>query len=258
MKKFLAIGAACAVAFGTASTAQGGVEATDAAGNFIVLDADFNPSASSTRRTITPANLNIDISFGNKRTGNPFPRTAAFDLALPRGSAFNGAEFPQCPLPASAEQVATDRCERGTRVGTGGAVIDARGLGVQEPVVASMTVYNGAPNGTRPTLILIAKATVNGQPLAAEINLEWTRGRFALFDPTPDTPLGLAYSFSSVNLDIGATLRTRLRGRRVAIPLFYTPRTCPRKGWTFSFNHTDANNGRIAAGDLQSCVQLRD
>jgi hypothetical protein len=258
MKKFLAVGAVCAVAFGTASTAQGGVEATDAAGNFIVLDADFNPSASSTRRTITPANLNIDISFGNKRTGNPFPSTAAFDLALPRGTAFNGAEFPQCPLPATSAETGADRCSNDAKVGTGGAVIDARALGVQEPVVATMTVFNGAPNGTKPTLILLAKATVNGQPLSAEINLEWTRGRFALFNPTPDTPLGLAYSFSSVNLDIGATLKTRLRGRRVSIPLFYTPRTCPRRGWVFSFNHADANGGRIAAPDRQPCVQLRD
>jgi len=258
MRKFLAIGAVCAIALGVAGTAQGGVEATDANGNFIVLDADLNPAASSTRKTITPANLNVDISFGNKRTGNPFPATAGFDLALPRGTVFNGAEFPQCPLPANQNEVATDRCDKGTRVGTGGAVIDARALGVQEPVVATMTVYNGAPNGTKPTLILIAKATVNGQPLAAEINIEWTRGRFSLFDPTPDTPLGLSYSFSSVNLDVGAILKTRLRGRRVAIPLFYTPRTCPRKGWVFSFNHTDANGGKIAAPDRQPCVQLKD
>src|SRR5215213_5353834 len=164
MRKYLAIGAACAVALGVTGTAQGGVEATDTNGNFIVLDADLNPAASSTRKTITPANLNVDISFGNKRTGNPFPATAGFDLALPRGTVFNGAEFPQCPLPANQNEVATDRCDKGTRVGTGGAVIDARALGVQEPVVATMTVYNGAPNGTKPTLILIAKATVNGQP----------------------------------------------------------------------------------------------
>src|SRR3954470_993694 len=121
MRKYLAVGAACAVALGAAGTAQAGVEATDANGNFIVLDADYNPPATS-----SPAALSLDLSFGNKRSGSPFPQTRTFDFAGPRGGVYNGKLFPRCPLPTGPQDIATDRCAKKTQIGTGDAVIDAR------------------------------------------------------------------------------------------------------------------------------------
>lgn len=256
MRKLIAAGALCAVAFGAVGTAQAGVEATDANGNFIVLDADFNPPATSTKTRVGAANLNLDISFGNKRSGSPFPATDTFDLALPRGTRYNGRLFPKCPLPATPQEVGADRCARNTQVGKGGAVIDARTLGVQEPVVATLAAYNGALRQGKPTQILIAKATVGGNPISGEIDVVYSNGRFSEFNDVPGVqPAG--YSFSSLNLDAGALLKTKVRGRTALISLIETPRSCPLKGWTFSFNHTDTNGNKILAPDQQPCVKVK-
>jgi hypothetical protein len=251
MRKFLAAGAVCAVALGAAGTAQAGVEATDANGNFIVLDADYNPPA-----TNSAAALNLDLSFGNKRSGGPFPQTRTFDFAPPRGGVYNGKLFPKCPLPTTPQEIATDRCAKNTQVGTGGAVVDARNLGVQEPVVATLTVYNGALRQGKPTQVILAKSTLNGQPLTAEIDLVYSAGRFSQFsDVQGATPI--AYSFSSFNLTEAAVVKTKVRGRKVLVSLIGTPKSCPSKGWVFTFNHTDTNGNKIAAPDRQPCVKVR-
>jgi hypothetical protein len=251
MRKFLAAGAVCAVALGAAGTAQAGVEATDANGNFIVLDADYNPPA-----THSAAGMNIDLSFGNKRTGGPFPQTQTFDFAPPRGGVYNGKLFPKCALPTSPQDVGTDRCAKNTQVGTGGAVIDARNLGVQEPVVAVLTVYNGALRQGKPTQVILAKATVGGQPIESEIDLVYAGGRFSAFNDVPGAQAS-GYSYSSFNLTEAAVLKTKVKGRKVLVSLIGTPRSCPSKGWVFTFTHTDTNGNKIAAPDRQPCVKVR-
>ena len=257
MRTYLAIGAACAVAIGAAGTAQAGTEAIDSSGNFIVLDADFNPPATSTRKLAGAANLNLNISFGNKRSGSPFPATQSFDLGLPRGSVYNGKLFPRCPLPKTTEEIATDRCDKTTQIGTGGAVIDARNLGVQEPVVATLSVFNGELRQNKPTQIIQAKATVNGSPISSEINVVYSGGKLTQFRDVPGaTPS--AFSYSSFNLDVGAIFKDKVPGRKARlVSLIETPRSCPSKGWVFTFNHLDTNGNRIAAPDRQPCVKVK-
>jgi hypothetical protein len=251
MRKYLAAGAVCAVALGVAGTAQAGVEATDANGNFIVLDADYNPPA-----THSATGLTVDLSFGNKRSGGPFPQTQTFDFAGPRGGVYNGKLFPKCALPTSQQDIATDRCAKNTQIGTGGAVIDARNLGVQEPVVATLTVYNGALRQGKPTQVILAKATVGGQPINSEIDLVYAGGRFSEFNDAQGTST-IPYSFSSFNLAEAAVLKTKIRGKTALVSLLGTPRSCPSKGWVFTFTHTDTNGNKIAAADRQPCVKVR-
>jgi hypothetical protein len=254
MRKYLAAGAVCAVAFGAVGTAQAGVEATDASGNFVVLDMDFNPPATSTKTVPGAASLGLNISFGNKRSGSPFPATQTFDLTVPGGGAYNGKFFPKCPLPKTPEDI-TAGCPKATQIGTGTAVIDARNLGVQEPIAATLTVYNGALRQGKATERILANATVGGSPITSELDVVYSGNKFSQFsDIQGATSIG--YSYSSFNLDVGAVLKTKVHGKTTVIPLITTPRNCPAKGWPFTFTTTDTNGNKITATDRQPCVKV--
>ena len=249
MRKLIAVGAACAAALGAVATAQAGVEAQDANGNFIVLDADFSPPATSSR-SVKVTTINYDVSFGNKRTGDPFPATEKLILGLPRGTKYNASKFATCEGSFETQV----QCDSDEQIGEGGAVIDARRLGVSEPVIATVEAFNGPKRDGKPTLILVAKSSVNGSPIEAQINFVYTRGGLELFYTT-DTRIG--YSFSSFNLDLGAYVKAKVPGRRAkTTSLIQAPKTCPRKGWAFTLFHQDPNGGTIVAPDRQPCVKI--
>jgi hypothetical protein len=249
MKKLIAAGAICAAALGAVATAQAGPEAQDANGNFIVYDADFAPPATGKGVKVTTATF--DVSFGNKKTGAPFPQTEKLNLVMPKGTKYNGTKFPKCGVKADN----TLDCGKDARVGKGTAVIDARALGIQDPVKADVTAYNGPLRNKKATLILHAQATVNGQPLEAGIDFQWTGKALELFY-TDNTRI--AYSFSSFHLDLGAYFKSKTSGNpAVTTSLIQPPKTCTSKGWAFSLFHADAAGNTITAPDVQPCVRVK-
>jgi hypothetical protein len=249
MRKLIAVGAVCATALGVVGAAQAGVEARDANGNFIVFDADFSPPA--TGKAVKVTGLNMNVSFGNKRNGQPFPQTERLAISLPKGSKYNGTKFPKCPLNDQGQPA----CNKEAQVGKGGAIIDARALCIQEPVVATVVAYNGPLRDGNPTLLLDASATVNGQPLQAAIDFVWTQGRFELIPPTGSR---IPYSFASFDLDLGAYFKSKVTGRKATTTsLIQPPKTCPSRGWAFSLLHQDPAQTTIVAPDRQPCVKVK-
>jgi hypothetical protein len=260
MKKYAAVATAlCALALG--ATAYAGPEARDASGNYVVLDAAFNPAASSTKRTASAVVSQINVSLGNKKSGSPFPAGPDFKLTMPKGTVFNGRDLPQCPLARNANEVAeTNRCGTLQRVGGGDATVDGRVLGVQDPIQASLTAYNGALHNGNPTLVVFAEATVGGNPIAAEIDLEWKNGALTYFDAVGDASGRAPYSFSSFNLNTGRVYAFKgKKGRTTRISLWEAPEKCPRLGWAFSLAFTKpAANLNLTARDTAPCVQFKD
>jgi hypothetical protein len=262
MKKLAICGAAatCTAALCFTAAATAGPEARDASGNYAVLDAAFSPPASSTGKTVSAVNLLFNVSLGNKKTGAPFPSGPDFKLTLPKGTVFNGAELPQCPLPASPEEVGDQsRCGTLQRVGGGETVIDASALGATEPILASLTAYNGKKHNGHPTLLVFAEGTGAAEGIKAEIGLEWTKGGFAYFDTSGSAEDRAPYSFSSFDLGIGRIYKFKVKHRTVKVPLFEAPRKCSRSGWTFALNFTKPSAGlNLTARDASPCLRLVD
>lgn len=249
MRKLIAASAVCAAAFGAVATAQAGPEASDANGNFVVYDADFSPPATGKGVKVTSATF--DVSFGNKRTGAPFPTTQTLALNMPSGTKYNGLKFPQCE--ANGDNAPT--CGENAEVGEGDAVIDARALGVQEPVKATVKAYNGPPREGKATLILLAEANVGGNRLEAEIPFVWTGRAFELFTRTGNR---IAYSFSSFHLELGAFFKSKTPGNKaVTTSLLQAPKSCTSRGWAFSLAHGDSAGNTITASDRQPCLRVR-
>ena len=252
MRKLIAVGAACAAALGAVTTAQAGVEAQDSTGNgnFIVLDADFAPPTNRSR-SVKVSSISYNVSFGNKRTGSPFPQTERLSLGLPKGTKYNAAKFPKCEGTFETQV----QCDEDEQVGGGGAVIDARNLGVQEPVIATVEAFNGPLREGNPTLVLVAKGTVNGSPIEAQINFVYTRGALELFYSTDSR---IAYSFSSFNLELGAAFKSKTPGNKaVTTSLINAPKTCPSRGFAFTLLHQDPAGTTIAASDRQPCIKVK-
>ena len=248
MRKFIATSAVCAAAFGAVATAHAGPEASDANGNTIVYDADFSPPA--TGKSVKVTSATFDVSFANKRTGAPFPQTDRLVLNMPTGTKYNGLKFPQCDVAADGSL----DCKKENEVGDGQAVIDARALGVQDPVKATVKAYNGPKRNGKPTLVLLAEANVNGARLGAEIDFQWTGRAFEMFLPGGSR---IAYSFSSFHLDLGAYFKSKVPGNKaVTTSLLQAPKTCTSRGWAFSLVHGDPSGTTITATDRQPCLRL--
>jgi hypothetical protein len=252
----LCAAAACLGALGVAGSASAGPEADDSAGNFLVLDADFTPPASSTKKAASAVALNFHASFGNKKTGAPFPAAPTVSLATPKGTVFNGDSFPQCALAKTAEEIGVEsRCGREQLIGGGTAVVDARSIGVTEPLQADLTAYNQKRVKGAPTVAVFAQVHVPGSsdPLLAEIDLQYKNGRLSLYD-NPAAPGRINYSFGSFDLTLYGLEKV---SKKETISLWEAPQKCPRAGWKWAFTATSGPTS-LTARDTQGCVQLKD
>ena len=232
--------------------ASAGPEADDSAGNFLVLDADFTPPASSTKKTASAVNLEFHASFGNKKSGSPFPASPVVTLTTPKGTVFNGVSFPTCTQPTKDDIAMESRCGREQLIGGGAAVIDARGLGVQEPLKATLTAYNQAKYQGSPTIAIFATAELNGSPITAEVDLAFKNGKLTLYK-IPGAG-SIAYAFDSFDLTLGGIEKV---SRKEKISLWEAPEKCPKAGWKWAFNAV-AGGVNLTAKDTQGCLQLKD
>jgi hypothetical protein len=258
LKKFAVLGvvAACLGALGITGVASAGPEADDSAGNFLVLDADFTPPASSTKKTASAVALNFHASFGNKKTGAPFPAAPTVSLAVPKGAVFNGESFPACEPAKTAEEIGVEtRCGREQLIGGGTAVVDARSLGVNDPLHADLVAYNQKKFKGAPTIAVFASVAVPGSadPLLAEIDLMYKNGKLSLYDP-PASSGRIQYSFDSFDL---VTYAVEKVSKKQKISLWEAPAKCPKAGWKWAFTATSGATS-LTAKDTQGCVQLTD
>jgi hypothetical protein len=254
LKKFavLCAAAACVGTLGVAGIASAGPEVDDAAGNFLVLDADFTPPASSTKKTVSAVNLEFHASFGNKKTGAPFPASPNVALTTPKGTVFNGESFPTCTQPTKDDIAMESRCGREQLIGAGEAVIDARGLGVPQPLKATLTAYNQAKFQGAPTIAIFATTELSGTPITAEVDMLYKGGKLTLYR-IPGAG-SINYSFDSFDLTLGGIEKI---SKREKISLWEAPRKCPKAGWKWAFNAT-AQGVNLTAKDTQGCVQFKD
>ena len=171
-----------------------------------------------------------------------------------------------CALPKSDADVKVDRCPASSRVGKGTAVADARSLGVNDPVSATIDAYSGEENAAgNPTLILIAVAKVGGSDVVVEYDFESRNVgpapygiALVTFDPYPSPPPDPNAGFITLNkldLKVRRNVTRTQKGKRVKRGYLEAPTTCPRAGWSFREEFEQIDAATLMAPDVVACVK---
>ena len=246
----------------TSAESLAGEAAIDNDGNFLVMDADVSPPVAGTKAKPQPVTLTLHQMFGNYRSGQQPPRSTSIAFRLPKGMTTHPEFVGACPLPKSDADIKVSRCSSASRVGTGTALADARSLGVNDPVTAKVTAFNGEKNSDgNPTLILFGEAQVGASTVTVEYDFESKRaatGGFGLqlitFDPFPSPPPDPNSGFITLNkldLKVAKTV-TRKKVKRGYLE---APTSCPRAGWAFREEFALVNGQSLLAPDQVACVK---
>jgi hypothetical protein len=250
----------------TSAISYGGEAAVDGDGNFLVMDADVFPPVAGTKAKPQPVTLSFHQMYGNYRSGKQPPRNTTIAVRLPKGMASHPELFATCPLPKSDADIKASRCSSASRVGTGTALADARSLGVNDPVPAAVTAFNGEKNAAgHSTLILFGVATVGGAPVTTEYDFESKSsptGGFGLqlitFDPyprpAPDPNAGFI-TLNKLDLDVTKTVNGKVKGKRVKRGYLESPTSCPRAGWAFDEEFALSTGPTLKAPDFVACTK---
>jgi hypothetical protein len=243
--------------------ATAGSPATDARGNFAVLDVDLSPPQASTTKVRRGAALDLHYFAGNSKTGARSPYGGDITLRLPKQMAVNAARFPaKCPLPTVSDQLGdASRCPAASKVGSGTVQLDARSA-IDEPMHGTVAVFNGALRGKRATLVLILSAPMGNNAFHSEIDLEHSKSaigpfgtKLATIHPVVDPTAGFATPRQiDVTIPNQAT-KVKVGDKRVRIHLLETPRKC-EKAWQFAIaTATGAGDATLTASDAVGCVK---
>jgi hypothetical protein len=262
--RWAATGAALALTgVAAVGAATAGSPATDANGNFAVLDVDLTPPKASTSKIRRGVAVDLHYFAGNSKTGARSPYGGDIAIRLPRQMVVNAARFPvKCPLPTTSDQLGdASRCPAASKVGGGSVQLDARSA-IDDPINGTVEVFNGALRGKRATLVLMLTAPMGTSAFHSEIDLEHSKSatgpygsKLATIHPVVDPTAGFATPRQiDVTIPNQAT-KVKVGDKRVRIHLLETPRKC-EKTWQFAFTTaTSAGAATLTATDAVGCVK---
>jgi hypothetical protein len=242
------------------AVADAGPVATDANGNFVVMDVDVSPPRSSHKRKARGVGVRINLAAGNRRTGERSPYNGEFSLRIHKGFKSNAADFPACLLPRNQNEIGMERCPPEAKIGDGTAVADARPT-LADPIPVNLTAYNGEAREGNPTVIVIAKGS-GSVPLNSEFDLELKQEKTGPYGsvlvslpPPQGTPQNL-FSLSELNLSIpDREVTKRVNGKKVVVHLLEAPTKC-NGIWRFlQTMKTPDGAAAITAPDNEGCVK---
>lgn len=239
---------------GLAQVVQAGPAATDANGDFMVVDFEVSPPRAGTPSRRQGVTLGYHFFAGNRLPGRRPSDPQSQTIRLP-GFRINGRLLAECPLPRTARELGQPRCPAATRVGGGTGEADARPL-IAAPFAITVRAFNGAPRNGHSTLIFIGTAKVSGQTLSAELDFEARPGlNLTLLPAPPGTPRRL-FTLSKADVSLGRIIRVRRGGQTVRRGFLESPLSCPARGWRLSQTSVFSGGAtRLTATDVQPCVR---
>jgi hypothetical protein len=250
----------------TSAISYAGEAGIDGDGNFLTFDADISPPVAGTKAKPRPVTLTVHQMFGNYRNGKQPPRSTTLAVRLPKGMTTNAGMFEACPLPKSDADIKVSRCSAESQVGTGTALADARNLGVNDPVPATVTAFNGEKNAAgNYTFILFGEADVAGTKVTTEYDFEMKKGgagfgnQLVTFDPyssPPPDPNAGYITLNRLDLKVGRTVKSKVPGHKVVTHGYEeAPTSCPKKGWAFREEFTLVTGSTLLAPDFVACTK---
>jgi hypothetical protein len=234
LRKLMLIALAAAALLVAATVAFGAVTTT--------LKVTPSPSKASTKKKVRPITLGIDITTADPAAPQPPPLKRVV-IRFNQGGQFNGKLFPKCKFNELQSQ-GPKACPKGSKIGTGTALASAKPI--IDQVNARTTIYNGAPKGGVPTVLLYnvpdisSPITVQGT-VAKKSAVSCANGAgkcdyVLTFDvpqiPTlPNAPPASVLSVKTKTLKVFVKKKKRVKGKRrtVKIPLIGAPKKCTGK-----------------------------
>ena len=113
----------------------------------VTFSATLSPSKAN-----KPTGLNVNIASAEDTPGALQPPIMTRIVMKLAGGKYNASKFPRCNL-ASLQSKGTKGCPSGSKIGTGTGIGLARPV-VEDPVNGKLTIFNGAKQGGRDTVLV--------------------------------------------------------------------------------------------------------
>ena len=246
------------LALGTGVTAaQAGEPFTDANGEFLIVGFGVTPPKAGAPvgvRFSDYASNDITPVGGNEPVTDPSKATKTIAVQLAHGFKINASRFPTC-AEATLKKGAAG-CPRGSRVGSGSAILDARPL-VATRLRAKAVAFNGKTAAGKPALLVRADVSVAGNPVSdvLAVEIKGPSGGFGpsfVLDNGTAPKVGERFLYNLMSLSLTIPRRTvRFGGRQVG----YVEAASQCSGvWRFRQVNTSYGGARQTAFDEVGCV----
>jgi hypothetical protein len=235
------------------------------AANTVTLEVKALPNKASTKKSIKPIRLAINIGIAETTGAQPSPLRKVV-IRFNKGGTFNGKQFPKCKRSA-LEARGVRGCPKASIVGKGTAQASAKPI--IDLVNAEVTILNGEPKGGVPTVLLynvpdisspiivqgtVAKKSASACGDGGQCDYTLT---FDVPDiPTlPNAPPASVLSVRTTTSNVFVRKRKRVRGRTrtVKIPYIGAPKECRGGKWHAESEVTFANGEKIKTPTSSSC-----
>jgi hypothetical protein len=182
--------------------------------------------------------------------GSQPPPVRKMVIRFPQGKA-NWDRFPACSQTRLEQRKAPDGCPSGSRIGRGTSIVSAKPI-VEDPITATIDVFNGAKSGSGRTLLFLARTTT---PISTQMVLKGvlrrTTGKYGFrldvdvprIQTVPGAPDASIVSFT-----------TLVQARRRGVSYLEAPRTCPGAGLPFAGTFTFEDGSSASAGARIPCT----
>jgi hypothetical protein len=219
------------------------------------------PNKASTKKRGRGAVFEVTVRHRTASGSKPSGERRAL-IHLQKGYKLNNALFPKCDG-AKLERKGASACPKGSKVGTGTAMADARPV-VSDPVAATVAAFNGKKKNT----LLIYAVPQLGPPLILEgtyrnapagpygYSLDVSIPPVATLPGQPNATI----IFFTIKVGAKTTIKkqVKVRGRRatrkVAVSFFENPRFC-KGSWQFGIDFTYENGEQLSPTDSVPCAK---
>jgi hypothetical protein len=242
LRKVIAIGVPLGVLLIATAVAFGAVTST--------LEVVPRPNKASTKKKVQPITLEINVGTNDPAATQPPPLKKVV-IRFNKGGQFNGKLFPKCKF-SEIQARGPKACPKGSLIGTGTALASAKPI--IDQVNAKVSVYNGAPKGGVPTVLLYnvpdisspitVQGTVAKKSAASCANGAGQCDYVLTFDvpliPTlPNAPPASVLSVKTKTKNVFVKKKKKVGGktRTVKIPYIGAPKECKGK-WVADLNIT--------------------
>jgi hypothetical protein len=254
-------GLAIAALLALTTVAVAGEVGPTPSGQLHSLDWKVTPSRAGTNKRPRAATFEITATHRTATGAKPIPERRAL-LHFPKGYKLNYRFFKKCDK-TKLELRGPSACPRGSKVGTGSAMADARPV-VADPVSATITAFIGKRKNT----YLIYAVPQLGPPVILEgtyRNLPSGPYGYSLDVSIPlitvlpgQPPATIVFFRIRTGAKTTIKQKTKVGGKKVTrkttISLFENPRSC-KGSWRFAIDFTYDNGEQLTPTDSVPCTK---
>ena len=237
------------------------------------LDMSYSPAKKSTAKKQTGVKIAMDVTT-DPGDGGPPPIAKVSEFLFASGMTFNYKSFDKCSV-ASLETRQPEKCKT-SKVGTGLAVVTVFNPATRKllspqttKLCAKITLFNGGGGKLFANIVTKVGDPANAAlgciapsiPANSVLKGQITKASGGEFGQKLVLPLeqpevipGQSIGIDRFTVDVGASTKAKVKGKKVTVPYIAAPKTCTSTGWGFGYFTSGLPGGlsRQATG-LQPC-----